>query len=196
MCLSSLKLFEALLMKPTNEIVHSLILQDLLTRSYWKQTEGGEYSTHDTGEHSTCDTGGVPVTDTFDLCDNACVARDVRTSGTTQRIDNSSDALTNSQCEGGGDTGVEAGGGKSSVVMTTEGGGDAGDVIVMNGDVPEMTCDVTDEGRVFEEDKDTVSDEGTGKIVTTVIDDLTYLVTSFPMTLISMNDLVFYIGYT
>ncbi|KAI0229982.1 hypothetical protein LSAT2_019613 [Lamellibrachia satsuma] len=39
--------------------------------------------------------------------------------------------------------------------MTTEGGGgDAGDVIVMNGDVPEMACDVTDEGKVSDEDTD------------------------------------------
>ncbi|KAI0214922.1 hypothetical protein LSAT2_033070 [Lamellibrachia satsuma] len=151
--LSSLKLFEAILMKPTNEIVHSLILQDLLTRSYWRQTEGGEYSTRDTGKHSTCDTGGVPVADTFDLCDNACVARDMQTSGATQRIvmqDNSS--VT--QCEGVGTLGWRWGG-KSSVVMITEGGGgDAGDVIVMNGDVPEMAFDVTDEGKVSDEDTD------------------------------------------
>ena len=89
--------------------------------------------------------------------------------------------------KGWGHWGGGGGGGTSSVVMTTEGGGDSGDVIVMNGDVPGMTCDVTDEGRM--------SDEDAGKIITTVIDDLTYLVNSFPMTFISMNDLAFYMGY-
>ncbi|KAI0232112.1 hypothetical protein LSAT2_017614 [Lamellibrachia satsuma] len=156
-CLSSLNLFEAILMKPTNEIVHSLILQDLLTRSYWRQTEGESIP--------RVTPGNIPhVTPVVFLSQTLSTCGDVQTSGATQRIDmqdNSPDILTNSQYERGGDTGVEVGGGKSSVVMITDGGGDSGDVILMNGDVPGMTCDVTDEGRVFKEDKDTVSDEDT-----------------------------------
>ena len=150
-CLSSLKLFEALLTRPTESVVHSLLLQDLLARSYC--------STLDEEEHFACDTS--PVADVFDLCDNACVARDVGTSGATQRAaaqDNPPDILPNSLGDGvglsvvtatqddgeGGDMEVQG----SCVVVT---GGDAGGETVMNGDISTVTHDVTDTGTATEE---------------------------------------------
>ena len=154
-CLSSLKLFEALLTRPTETVVHSLLLHDLLSRSYC--------SNLDEEEHLACDTS--PVADVFDLCDNACVARDVCTSGATQRAtaqDNPPDILPNSLGDGvngvglsvvtatqddgeGGDVEVQG----SCVVMT---GGDAGGDTVMNGDISAVTHDVIDTGTTAAED--------------------------------------------
>ena len=147
-CLSSLKLLEALLTRPTETVIHSLFLHDVLSRSYC--------STLDEEEHFACDTS--PVADVFDLCDNACVARDVCTSGATQLatvqnnppnilpnslgdgIDNGvvSSVVTAEQDDGeSGDLEVQA----SRVVM---GGSDAGGDTVMNSDISAVTCDVTD----------------------------------------------------
>ena len=150
--LSSLKLFDVLLKKPTQEVVQSLILRDLLSRSYWNSTERGEHSTCDTvrGEHSTCDATDVPFSDTFDLCDNACVTRDGQASGATHLEDTQNsqgDFTTNSQCDGG-DTGA---GVCERVVTIPQGGADAGCVTMVNGDMAELYCDDTDKGRTSEE---------------------------------------------
>ena len=153
-CLSSLKLFEVLLTRPIETVVHNLLLQDLLSRSYC--------STLDEEQHFACDTS--PVADVFDLCDNACVARDVGTSGATQRAaaqDNPPDILPNSLGDG-----VDSGVGLSVVTATQEGGdmevqgscdvvtgSDAGGDTVMNGDISAVTHDVTDTGTAAEEDR-------------------------------------------
>ena len=57
--------------------------------------------------------------------------------------------MTNSQCDGG-----DSGAGvceRSLVVMTPQGGGDAGCVTMVNGDSAELYCDDTDKGRTSEE---------------------------------------------
>ena len=150
MFLSSLKLFDVLLTKPTQEVVQSLILRDLLPRSYCNSSERGE--------HSTCDTGDVPFTDTFDVCDNACVTRDVQTSGATRQAlledtqNSQGEFMTNSQCDGGDNGDNEAGVcERSSVVTTPQGCGDAGCVTMVNGDSAELYCDDTDKGRTSKE---------------------------------------------
>ena len=148
--LSSLKLFDVLLTKPTREVVQSLILRDLLPRSYCDSNKRGE--------HSTGDTGDVPFTDTFDVCDNACVTRDVQTSGSTRQAhledtqNSEGEFMTNSQCDGG-DNGDNGAGvcERSSVVTTPQGDGNAGCVTMVNGDSAELYCDDKDKGRTSEE---------------------------------------------
>ena len=137
-------------------MIHSLLLQDLLSRSYC--------STLDEEEHFACDTS--PGTDVFDLCDNACVATDVGTSGATQRAtlqDNLPAILPNSLGDGI-DNGVV-----SSVVMATQDDGEGGDMevqgscvvmrgddaggdTVMNSDIYAVTHDVTEMGTAAEEE--------------------------------------------